>query len=98
MTSLPAHSTLTVRPATPADQPALRRLGALDSAQPLRGAVLLAPADGEPVAALALADGRVTADPFEPTALAVDLLRMRARELRRGAEHRARGAWRWRLA
>jgi len=90
MTTLAAHATLAVRPVTPADRDALRRLAALDSAPPLRGAALLALADGRPVAALALADGRVTADPFVPSALAVDLLRVRARALRRGAERRGR--------
>ena len=95
MTALASHNTLAVRPATPADQAALRRLAALDSAPPLRGAVLLALADGRPVAALAVADERLAADPFVPTALAVELLRVRARQLRR---RRPQGARRWRLA
>ena len=53
----------------------------------------LAVVDDEPWAALALDDGRVVADPFRPSAIAVELLRLRARHLsaatgeRRAARH-----------
>ncbi len=71
--------TILIRLARPDDDGALRRLAALDSTRPLAGAALIALADGEPRAALSLADGRVVADPFSPTQDLVDLLRIRAR-------------------
>ncbi len=71
--------TISIRPAQDGDRPLLRRLAALDSAEPLSGDVLLAEADGEVVAALSLADGRAVADPFRHTADLVELLRTRAR-------------------
>jgi hypothetical protein len=69
------RSIIALRPAAPGEDADLRRLAALDSAEPLRGPVLIALADGEPVAALSLADGRAVADPFRPTADVVTLLR-----------------------
>ena len=42
----------------------------------------MATLDGIPVAALAVADDSVVADPFEMTQPVVDLLRIRARQLR----------------
>ena len=77
---------VSIRRAGPHDAPALCRLAALDSAAPLGGEVLMAIADGEPRAALSLADGRVVADPFRPTAALVELLAMRGRQLRDRAE------------
>src|SRR4051794_41228177 len=62
----------------PADEAALRRLAAMDSARPLRGRALVAEVEGRPVAALSLTDGRVVADPFQRTADVVELLRVRA--------------------
>jgi hypothetical protein len=74
---------LTIRVAAPGDAAILRRLGALDSAWPLRGHVLLAESDGTPLAAISLQTGRVTADPFQRTAAAVHLLRLRRYQLLR---------------
>jgi hypothetical protein len=76
---------LTLRPAREADGWALDRLAQLDSQRPLTGDVLLAEADGAPVAAVAVADGRATADPFTETATTVALLRTRAAQLHRPA-------------
>src|SRR5215208_3670326 len=87
-TILPMTSTYQLRPAGAADHRALTRLAALDDAAPVTGDVLMAFSDGEPVAAMSLADGRVVADPFRHTADAVDLLRFRARQERRS------GTWR----
>ena len=67
-------STLTIRTAD-GDEPTVRRLALLDSQRPLKGEVLLAQLDGQPVAALAAAGGRVVADPFRRTAAVVDVLR-----------------------
>ena len=67
-----------VRPARSVDADALTVLAALDSAAPLTGEVLLAVAGGEVAAAMSLDTGAVVADPFEPTAHLVDLLRTAA--------------------
>jgi hypothetical protein len=60
------------------DAEALRDLAALDSRPALTGDVLLAVVSDEPVAAISLADGKVVADPFRPTASTVELLKVRA--------------------
>jgi hypothetical protein len=88
------HSAVVIRRAAEADRPALARLAALDSARPLRGEALVAYVDGEPWAALSLDDGRTVADPFRPSASAVELLSVRARHLRAapGASRAARRA------
>jgi hypothetical protein len=74
---------LTIRLAGQADTCVLRRLAALDSAHTLRGHVLLAQTDNAPVAAISLTTGRVTADPFQHSADAVRLLRLRRYQLLR---------------
>jgi hypothetical protein len=79
-----------IRPAHDADIAALHDLAELDSAAPLTGPVLVAVVDGRPWAALALDDGRVIADPFRPTAGAVQLLRLRDAQLRAPAGRPAR--------
>jgi hypothetical protein len=68
-----------IRRATDADDVVLARLAALDSQRPLEGAVLIGELDGEPAAALSLADGRAVADPFRPTAHLVAAMHVRAR-------------------
>lgn len=89
MSSSPA--TLSLLPAEAVDAVTVARLAALDEAEPLAGPVLLAVADGRPVAALSVADGRVAADPFTHTADAVAMLRLRAHQQRsRGAGRRLR--------
>ncbi len=86
-------SSVVIHRGVASDDPAVARLAALDSARPLRGEVLVAVVADEPWAALALDDGRVVADPFRPSAIAVELLRLRARHLsaatgeRRAARH-----------
>jgi len=71
-----------IRRAQDADTSTLVSLAALDSAEPLTGSALLALSQGRPCAALSLDDGRVIADPFFRTAGAVDLLRLRAEQIR----------------
>jgi hypothetical protein len=79
--------TVTIRLARPDDLGTLRRLAALDSAHTLRGNVLLAETDGTSVAAISLTTGAVTADPFQHTADAIRLLRLRRYQLlHQGAE------------
>ena len=72
---------LTLRLAGQADTGALRRLAALDSAHTLRGHVLVAETDKAPVAAISLTTGRVTADPFQHSADAIRVLRLRRYQL-----------------
>ena len=86
---------VTVRLAAAADGPQLQRLAELDSACLPAAPLLIGERAGRPVAALSLAGGEVVADPFMPTADVVALLRLRARQLRRGSR---RGAVRHRLA
>jgi hypothetical protein len=78
---LPANA-YTIRPATEADGETLRRLAILDMQPPLAGAILVAEEDGVLVAALSLDERRAIADPFEPSATALALLRARAGALR----------------
>lgn len=79
---------LTLRSASEVDGWALDHLAQLDSQRPLTGDVLLAEADGRPVAAVAVSDGRATADPFTESATAVALLQARAAQLRAPAAFR----------
>jgi hypothetical protein len=73
---------ITIRVATAADQPAIRRLAALDSAFPPTGEVLLAQAGNELWAAASMETGHAVADPFRPSGDLVELLRLRAARLR----------------
>jgi hypothetical protein len=72
---------VTLRHATPDDRGALERLAALDEADIPAGPLLVADVDDRPVAALALGDGAVIADPFVATSDPVALLRLRASQL-----------------
>src|SRR3954447_4456636 len=84
----PMYSATThiIRPATADDDSALERLAALDSQRPIASPALIGERDGRVVAAISLADGRVVADPFVPTAQLVAVMRMRAGALRAHAE------------
>jgi hypothetical protein len=70
-----ATDQVTIRSSTSGDLPAIRRLAAIDSAAVPSGQLLLAEVNGDLVAALAVADGRVIADPFVLTSAIVGLLR-----------------------
>ncbi|HET7568316.1 MAG TPA: hypothetical protein VFJ91_10015 [Gaiellaceae bacterium] len=72
---------MTIRRAVAGDAEPLRVLAALDEEPELAGGALLAEVEGELWAAVALADGRVLADPFRPTRGVRDLLELRRREL-----------------
>ena len=82
MLTTASHQRLTVRVATDHDAYALAHLAAVDSAEPLPGRVLVAEVDGRPVAAIAVADSTVVADPFRRTADIVQMLRVRAAQMR----------------
>jgi hypothetical protein len=73
---------LKIRQAAPVDEAAIARLAQLDSAATPQGELLLAESGDEVVAALPVAGGRPITDPFRKTAEVVDLLRLRARQLR----------------
>jgi hypothetical protein len=73
---------LTVRRFQERDIDAIWRLAQLDSRELPTGAVLLAELGGELVAALPLDGGPALADPFRPTASIVEILRLRASQLR----------------
>ena len=77
---------VTVRRSAAADESALARLAALDSASPPRGPALIAEADSRMLAALPLGAGRPIADPFEPTAELVALLELRRSQIEQGHE------------
>lgn len=76
-----SDESVTLRFGSPADEERLARLAALDTAEPPAHPVLLAEVDGRLLAALALTDSIVIADPFYRTADVIDLLRARARQL-----------------
>ena len=67
---------LVLRRGRPTDAAAIATLAQLDSARPLTGPSFVAENDGRLVAAVSLHDGRVVADPFTPTADAVEMLRL----------------------
>jgi hypothetical protein len=67
---------LVVRRARPSDDHALAALAALDSARSLAGPRVVGEVNGRIVAAVSLHDGRAVADPFEPTADVVAILRL----------------------
>jgi hypothetical protein len=73
---------LTLRPATGEDDEALARLAALYDRPLPDGQLLLAEVDGELQAALTLTGGQELMQPYLPTAALVELLALRAKQLR----------------
>lgn len=76
---------VTLRYASAADNPRLVLLAELDSGSPPSGPALVAEVDGRLRAALPLDGGRPLADPFHCGLELVELLRLRASQLTRGA-------------
>jgi hypothetical protein len=76
---------LTIRHATATDLPALERLAELDSRRLPSGELFVAEVDGRLLAAVSIDTGAVIADPFEHTAVFVDLLRLHATAVRPAA-------------
>jgi hypothetical protein len=72
-----------IRRAVAADEPAITRLAALDEGELPLGEKLIAEVAGRPVAALDLRSGATVADPFAPTSAVVELLGLRAAQVRR---------------
>jgi hypothetical protein len=80
-------SDLTLRLALPADAPAIARLELMEEVDAPTGDVLVAELDGYVIAALGIADDRVVADIFRPTAGIVRLLRERRDQLVAASAH-----------
>ena len=73
-----------IRPASPDDEPLIARLAALEDRPRLpRGERLVGELGGSVVAALDVGSGRAVADPFVPTQKIVELLGLRAAQVRR---------------
>jgi len=72
-----------IRRASAADGPALARLSALDERELPAGERLIGELGGRIVAALEVCSGRAIADPFVPTTGVVELLGLRAAQVRR---------------
>lgn len=78
------YDRVAVRLAGPSDEAAIAGIAALDSAKLVDGPHLVAEADGDVIAALAIETGAAVADPFRWTADVVELMRVRAAQLREG--------------
>jgi predicted ATP-grasp superfamily ATP-dependent carboligase len=76
------YDSVAVRLAGPEDEAAIRRLASLDSKKVLGGPHLVAEADGDVIAALAIASDHAVSDPFRWTADVVELMKIRAAQLR----------------
>jgi hypothetical protein len=72
---------VTIRRVTPDDRRAVERLVQLEGRPAPRGDALLAEAEERVLAVHSLHDGTTLADPFEPTAELVSLLKARARQI-----------------
>lgn len=72
-----------IRRASAADDPALARLSALDERELPAGERLIGEIGGRIVAALEVCSGRAIADPFVATTGVVELLGLRAAQVRR---------------
>jgi hypothetical protein len=81
---------ITIRPAYAEDEPALRRLAALDSALVPGGRVLVAEVDGEIRVAVSADDLAAVADPFHLTSDLVELVRDHIARSRARAERHPR--------
>jgi hypothetical protein len=83
MSSNTTHTNdITVRLADYSDARRLARLATLDSARLPDGPLVVAESDGQIVAALPLEGGRAIADPFHRTVALVQMLELRAAQLR----------------
>jgi hypothetical protein len=80
-TGLEARQDITIRAALPGDSRAITDLAILDCADPLEGEVLVAEVGGALLAAWALSDGRMVANPFRSTQAARALLGLRRKQL-----------------
>jgi hypothetical protein len=72
-----------IRRAAAGDEPEIARLAALDERELPHGERLIAELEGRPVAAVEVRSGTTVADPFVPTSGVVELLGLRAAQVRR---------------
>jgi hypothetical protein len=84
-------TTFTIRRASAGDSAAVVRLAALDSATAPTGDLLLGEVEDELWAAVEIDSGTAIADPFRPSLDVVELLRLRAKMMRRDSEAPRRG-------
>jgi hypothetical protein len=84
-------NTFTIRRASAGDSAAVARLATLDSATAPTGDLLLGEVGDELWAAVGIDSGAAIADPFRPSLDIVELLRLRAKMMRRGIEAPRRG-------
>jgi hypothetical protein len=82
---------ISIRRLEPGDRPALARVAERDSGDPPSGDALGAELDGRLIAAVSIASGASVADPFTRTAEAVEMLKLRAAQLRDADASRNRG-------
>jgi hypothetical protein len=75
------YDSVAVRLAGPEDESAIRRIASLDGKKAPEGRVLVAEADREIIAALAIEGSAAVADPFRWTSDVVALMEMRAEQL-----------------
>ena len=78
---LGGYDSVAVRLARPEDEAAVQRIASLDGKKAPQGRVLVAEADREVVAALAIEGGNAVADPFRWTSDVLALMEMRAEQL-----------------
>jgi len=78
-----AEAALLIRPAAADDEPAIARLSALDEHELPRGERLIGELGGRIVAALDVRSGNAVADPFVSTTGILELLGLRAAQVRR---------------
>ena len=83
------YDRVAVRLAGPEDEAAMAHVAALDSSALAGGPHLIAEADGDVIAALAIRSGQAVADPFRWTADVIELMKVRAAQLRDGAADQA---------
>jgi len=76
-----SYDSVAVRLARPEDEAAIRRIASLDGKDAPVGRVLVAEADREVIAALAVNTGIAVADPFRWTSDVVALMEMRAEQI-----------------
>jgi len=78
---LGGYDSVAVRLARPEDEAAIQKIASLDGKKAPSGRVLVAEADREIIAALAIDGGNAVADPFRWTSDVVALMEMRAEQL-----------------
>jgi hypothetical protein len=76
------EQSISIRLSRPCDTAALERLAALDSSTCPSADFVVALREGRIVAAVSLGEDAVLSDPFEPTAEVIELLRLRAAQVR----------------